>query len=147
MLVQLAVLRGLTVVAVARAGDEAYVRELGAQYFVDDVAKVRDLLPEGVDAAVDPAQLVQAAHDAVRDGGTFIAVVVTGSPEDGRDIASQVMWAHLDRAQLDALAALVDEGKVKVRVAGTLPLDQAAEAHARVAEGGLRGRLVLLPSS
>ncbi|WP_066370058.1 NADP-dependent oxidoreductase [Herbidospora mongoliensis] len=145
MLVQLGTLRGLTVVAVARSSDESYVRELGAGYFVDDVAKVRELLPEGVDAAVDPAKLVQDAHDAVRDGGTFVAVVADGGPEDGRGIASQVMWAHPAREQLDALVALVDEGKLKVRVAGTLPLDQAAEAHARMAEGGLRGRLVLLP--
>ncbi|GAB1818271.1 NADP-dependent oxidoreductase [Herbidospora sp. RD11066] len=145
MLVQLAALRGLTVVALARSSDEEYLRGLGAEHVVDDIAKVRDLLPEGVDAAVDPACLVQPAHDAVRDGGKFVAVVANGSPEDGRDIASQVMWAHSAREQLDALVTLVDEGKVKIRVAGTLPLEQAAEAHARMAEGGLRGRLVLLP--
>ncbi|WP_061289625.1 NADP-dependent oxidoreductase [Herbidospora cretacea] len=145
MLVQLATLRGLTVVALARSGDEAYVRELGAHYFVDDIELVRELLPEGVDAAVDPARLVQPAHDAVRDGGKFIAVVVDGGPEDGRGIESQVMWAHSAREQLDALVELVDAGKVKVPVAATYPLTEAAAAHTRMAEGGLRGRLVLLP--
>lgn len=145
MLVQLATLRGLTVVALARTGDEAYVRELGAQYFVDDIELVRELLPEGVDAAVDPARLVQPAHDAVRDGGKFIAVVVNGGPEDGRGIASQVMWAHSAREQLDALVELVEAGKVRVPVAATYPLTEAAAAHTRMAEGGLRGRLVLLP--
>ncbi|NAS20422.1 zinc-binding dehydrogenase [Herbidospora sp. NEAU-GS84] len=145
MLVQLAALRGLTVVALARSTDEEELRALGAHYVVDDVAKVRELLPEGVDAAVDPAKLVEAAHDAVRDGGQFVAVVVDGAPGDGRGITSQVMWAHPAREQLDALVELVDAGKVRVRVAATYPLTEAAAAHTRMAEGGLRGRLVLLP--
>ncbi|WP_062434375.1 NADP-dependent oxidoreductase [Herbidospora daliensis] len=145
MLVQLAALRGLTVVALARAADEEVLRAFGAQYVVDDVAKVRELLPEGVDGAVDPAKLVQAAHDAVRDGGGFVSVVIDGVPGEGRGITSQVMWAHSARDQLEALTGLVDAGKVTVRVAATYPLTEAAAAHIRMAEGGLRGRVVLLP--
>jgi NADPH2:quinone reductase len=32
-----------------------------------------------------------------------------------------------------------------LRVADTLPLERAAEAHDRLAAGGMRGRLVLVP--
>jgi NADPH:quinone reductase-like Zn-dependent oxidoreductase len=35
--------------------------------------------------------------------------------------------------------------ELAVAVAGTLPLDQVAAAHERLARGGLRGRLVLVP--
>ncbi|NKZ03168.1 zinc-binding dehydrogenase [Actinomadura latina] len=43
------------------------------------------------------------------------------------------------------LADLVDKGRLTLRVAGTLPLSEAREAHARLHAGGLRGRLVLVP--
>lgn len=36
-------------------------------------------------------------------------------------------------------------GQVRIRVAGTLPLNEAGRAHRLLAEGGLRGRLVLVP--
>jgi NADPH:quinone reductase-like Zn-dependent oxidoreductase len=41
--------------------------------------------------------------------------------------------------------ALVDAGALTTRVAETYALDEAVKAHARLAEGGLRGRLVLVP--
>ncbi|MDX6315879.1 MAG: hypothetical protein QOF44_5343, partial [Streptomyces sp.] len=36
-------------------------------------------------------------------------------------------------------------GALTLRVARTYPLEEAAQAHGRLAEGGLRGRLVLTP--
>ncbi|MFF5550439.1 hypothetical protein [Streptomyces olivaceoviridis] len=42
-------------------------------------------------------------------------------------------------------ARLVDEGVPTLRVAETFALDDPAKAHARLAERGLRGRLVLVP--
>ncbi len=38
-----------------------------------------------------------------------------------------------------------DEGVLTTRVAETFALDEAAKAHARLDEGGVRGRLVLTP--
>jgi NADPH:quinone reductase-like Zn-dependent oxidoreductase len=48
-----------------------------------------------------------------------------------------------DAAMLTTLSDLASTGALVLRVAQTYPLDQAAQAHARLAEGGLRGRLVL----
>ncbi|MFE9098078.1 zinc-binding dehydrogenase [Streptomyces sp. NPDC007264] len=42
------------------------------------------------------------------------------------------------------LAELAAAG-LRLRVADVLPLDKVAEAHRRMAAGGLRGRLVLVP--
>ncbi len=39
----------------------------------------------------------------------------------------------------------MDEGVLTLRVAEEYPLAGAAKAHARLAEGGVRGRLVLVP--
>ena len=51
------------------------------------------------------------------------------------------VWA--DGARLTGLSALVDAGRLTLLVAGTLPLAKIADAHERLAAGGLRGRLVL----
>lgn len=50
-----------------------------------------------------------------------------------------------DAGQLALLATLTRLGVLTPRVAGTLPLDEAAQAHRRAEQGGLRGRLVLVP--
>jgi hypothetical protein len=48
------------------------------------------------------------------------------------------------RADGDELSRLVSRGLTS-RVADVLPLTEVAAAHRRMAEGGVRGRLVLVP--
>jgi NADPH:quinone reductase-like Zn-dependent oxidoreductase len=55
------------------------------------------------------------------------------------------VWIRADGPRLTELAALADAGVLSLRVAGTYPLTEAAAAHTRLAAGGVRGRLVLLP--
>ncbi|MEU3572323.1 zinc-binding dehydrogenase, partial [Kitasatospora sp. NPDC036755] len=50
-----------------------------------------------------------------------------------------------DGPALARLSALVADGRLTLRVADTLPLEQAAHAHRRLEAGGLRGRLLLTP--
>ena len=45
--------------------------------------------------------------------------------------------------RITELAALVDAGVLTLRVADVLPASAAADAHRRLAAGGVRGRLVL----
>lgn len=69
--VQLALLRGLRVLAMADAGDEELVRALGAEHFLPrtdaPAQEARELVPGGVDGVVDAAVLGIRAHDAVRE--------------------------------------------------------------------------------
>lgn len=147
--VELAAVRGLRVVAVAGADDEPLVRGLGATWFVPRTARlgeaVRALVPGGVNGALDTAVLGVAALDAVRSGGSFVAVVGGGAPVPLRGTRVVNQWIRADGARLADLVALVEAGSLTLRVAGTLPLDRVATAHERLAKGGLRGRLVLTP--
>jgi NADPH:quinone reductase-like Zn-dependent oxidoreductase len=147
--VQLAAARGLQVTAVAGPADEALVRELGAAEFVPRTARlgeaVRTLVPGGVDAALDAASVGVAALDAVRSCGTFAAVVGGAAPPPLRGIRVFNHWIHADGVRLRDLVGLVEAGALTLRVAGTLPLEQVAEAHRRLEKGGVRGRLVLTP--
>lgn len=147
--VQLAVLRGLRVVASAGEGDAELVRALGADHFVprggqlaDDV---RRHVPGGVDGVLDAAVSGVAALEALRGGGAFVAVGLGADPVPRHGTRVANVWVRADGARLTELAALVDGGAVTLRVAATYPLSAAAQAHERLAAGAVRGRLVLLP--
>ncbi|MFI6324513.1 NADP-dependent oxidoreductase [Nonomuraea sp. NPDC050556] len=156
-LVELAALRGLRVVALAGEADEELVRGFGAEWFVprerlsesprdaDLAAVVRALVPGGVDGAVDAAVLGHAAFDAVRSSGVIVHVLAGVALPHLRGIRVETVLIKADGERLAEVARLAEQGRLTARVAGTYPLDQAAEAQARLAEGGLRGRLVLVP--
>jgi NADPH:quinone reductase-like Zn-dependent oxidoreductase len=102
--------------------------------------RVRALVPGGVDAVLDTALLGLDALDAVRGGGEFVAFAAGAAPISLRGIRVRHVWIRADGERLAGLAAA---GTLRPRVAGVLPLSRAAEAHERLAAGGLRGRLVL----
>jgi NADPH:quinone reductase len=113
-------------------------------------AAVRALYSSGVDAVIDAALLGTAVIGAVRDGGQFLAVRPYQGPAEG-DRAERHITVHLvlvgqhlhEGDRLAELADLASRGVMTLRIAGTLPAAQAAEAHRRLAAGGVRGRLVL----
>ena len=53
---------------------------------------------------------------------------------------------HADGVRLRDLARLAGLGRLTPRVAGTFPFEEAAQAHATFAKGGVRGRVVLTPA-
>jgi NADPH2:quinone reductase len=147
-LTELAAGRGLRVIAVAGDADEKLVRGLGAAHFIARSARlaeeVRRLAPGGADGALDAAVVGYPALDAVRGGGRFVAFVGAG-PRTLRGITVTAVHVWAQPGLLDATAALAQAGRLTPRVAATFPLEAAAAAHDRLARGGVRGRLVLLP--
>jgi NADPH:quinone reductase len=148
--VELAVANGLRVVAAAGAGDEKLVRGLGAEWFVPRAAPrlgtaVRELVPGGVDGVLDAAVVGVSAHDALRNNGAFVAVQLGVAPPPLRGTRVASIAIRADSDQLARLSGLASAGRLTARVAGVLPLERVAEAHRRLAAGGLRGRLVLVP--
>lgn len=153
--VQLAAQRGLHTVALGREGDEELLQGRGADAVLRASMAggdggslgpaVRQLVPGGVDAVIDAAVLGIAAHDALRGGGRFVALVAPYAPPPIRATSVVVQEVVADGRRLAELAALVDAGVLTLHVATTLPLTEAAEAHRLLERGGLRGRVVLLP--
>jgi NADPH:quinone reductase len=148
--VQLAAGEGLRVLADAGSADTQLVTSLGAGEVVargDDVAeRFRDIARNGVDAVLDAAAMNALILPAIRDGGG-LAVVRRGwdGPIDRGIQVHRIMVAEwvTDQARLLRLADQAGRGELTLRVADVLPADQAARAHERLAEGGVRGRLVL----
>lgn len=147
--VQLAKADGLTVVADASEADEQLVEGLGADVVLrrgeEFPAKVRERFPDGVDGAADCALLGAVMASAVRDGGTVITVRGYSEPGE-RGVEFRPIWVReyfMATDKLDGLRRLAEEGAVTLRVAGTVPKEDAATAHRHLEAGGFRGRFVI----
>jgi NADPH:quinone reductase-like Zn-dependent oxidoreductase len=158
--VQLAKARGARVTATASEGKRAFVEELGADTVVDyrseDVAsRVRD-----VDVVLDPigGDVAEQSVPLVRPGGTIVSLLRHHDEDELKarvESTGRRFVGHLvspDGPGLEALAALVDDGTLRVHVARTFGFDEIAEAHrlldASPGQGsgtGITGKLVAVP--
>ncbi|AFC85670.1 NADP-dependent oxidoreductase [Frateuria aurantia] len=148
--VALAAHEGLRVVALAGAGDEGFLRAAGAMEVIargeDVAAHVHRVFPRGVDAVVDAAGLYEQIAPALRGDGTLITLRPGNDLHLGRGIQTvfvDVRERLTDHAAIVQIGAHVASRLLPLRVAATFPASEAAAAHGRLAEGGLRGRLVL----
>jgi NADPH:quinone reductase len=156
MAVQLAAVRGATVLATASPARRALLRELGAipVAYGDGLAgRVRAAAPHGIDAAIDTAGTDEAlavslaliadrsriATIANPRGGAAAGVKVLGGGP-GADPGTEIRNA----ARLE-LARLAGAGTVRVLVSGTYPLRDAADAHRAIRSGHTTGKIVLIP--
>ncbi|MEV5648950.1 NADP-dependent oxidoreductase [Nocardia sp. NPDC052254] len=151
--IELAKIRGHTVIADAKPSDAQQVREFGADIVLprgaDLASGIRAQVPDGVDALIDTALLGDAVLAAVRDGGAFVALRPAAlgggaTPQRGISVHHVMVADHLDEPDaLRELSRLAAEGALTLRVARTFPAEQAARAHELLEAGGLRGRIVL----
>jgi NADPH:quinone reductase len=147
--IQLGKADGLRVIADATAKDVPQVRELGADVVVERgpefAERVREVIPDGADGAIDAALLGEPIAAAVRDGGGIATLRgFTGSADRGVSWHPVMVRQYArEQAKLDRLRQQVEAGQVTLRVARTLPAEQAPEAHRILEAGGTRGRLVL----
>ena len=134
---------------VAAPSDTALVRDLGADDIVQPGDKIgdqiRSQLPFGVPGLIDGAALDALALPAVADGGGLVTLKGWSGPSQRGIVIHPIssFGSATNTALFDRLRNQVEEGIVTLRVAEVLPAREAAEAHRRLAAGGVRGRLVL----
>ncbi|MFJ4675458.1 NADP-dependent oxidoreductase [Kitasatospora sp. NPDC088783] len=136
--------RGIEVVGTAGADNQDYLRSLGAAattYGDGWVERVRRLGP--VDAALDlaGAGVIRELVDLTGDPRKVVSIADLGAPEHGvrfSDTAGSVPEA------LAVAADLISRGRLRIPVAKTYPLADAAAAHADSRAGHTRGRRVLV---
>lgn len=136
-------------IADARPDEHEAVREHGADEVVDRgdglVDRVRELVPDGVEGALDAALVGPSMFGAIRDGGGWAVVRGQDDPPERGIVRHQVRVRDRleDTAALEHLRDLAAAGVLPMTVAGRYPAARAADAHRRQAAGGVRGRLVL----
>ncbi len=139
--------RGATVIAgiLKRQMDDA--KTLGADQMVatDDDTAMANLPP--LDAVADTVGGTTAVKliAKVKPGGVFASVV--GPPQNAATYPSVKVVAVIskfDRKTLQFMAEAVRDGKLTIPISQTLPLREAANAHATAEKGG-SGKILLVP--
>ncbi|MFD3619487.1 zinc-binding alcohol dehydrogenase family protein [Streptomyces sp. NPDC058676] len=154
--VQLAVARGATVLATASPARHDLLRDLGAipiAYGPGLADRVRAAAPEGVHAAADLVgtdEAVDVSVELVADRSRIATIagfargaqagikLLGGAP--GADPGTDVRAA----ARLQ-LTEATEAGRLRVLVADTYPLSEAAAAHRQIMTGHTSGKIVLVP--
>ena len=148
--IQLARERGARVIATASAANHDFLRELGAEpvdYTSEDVAaRVHELSPgDGADAALDiwGGEGREQALATLRQGGRLVSIA-SPAPEPREGYEVHYIFVRPSGYDLgEHITPLVQEGRLRPHVDEVFPLEQAAEAHERLEQGHVRGKLVL----
>ncbi|MFJ6722399.1 zinc-binding dehydrogenase [Streptomyces sp. NPDC091259] len=149
VLVQLAVAKGLRVIATANAADLERLRGYGAtsvEYGDGWVERVRENAPNGVDIAVDTAGAALLPGCVELTGGT--ERVVNLADLDGEKYGVSFAMGTPEARVLEALpqlAELTGAGKLDLPIWRTYALEEAAQAHADLGGRRNRGKIVLMP--
>ena len=148
--IQLARERGAKVIATASARNHDFLRELGAEpidYATEDVAaRVHELSPgDGADAAIDiwGGDEREQAIATLRRGGRLVSIA---SPPPEKREGFEVHYIFVRPSGYDLgehITPLVQEGRLRPHIDEIFPLERAAEAHERLEQGHVRGKLVL----
>ncbi len=156
MAIQLAVARGATVIATGSPGSQEFLRELGAipvAYGPGLAGRVRDLAPGGIDAAADLAgtdEAVDVSLELVPDLARIASIAAWGrAARDGIKLLGGGPGAEpgtqIRMAARTELAAMAGDGSLRVVMAGTFPLAEAAQAHRAIMAGHTHGKIALIP--
>lgn len=150
VLVTLASLAGAEVIATAAPRSRQAVRALGARHVVDYHDRdwpdqvVAATGGRGVAAAVNTAPgAASAALRAVASGGR-LATITSDPPAEERGIKVLNVYVRPDGPQLRRLAQLLADGRLKVPVAATYALADAAAALAGATGGHAGGAVALV---
>ena len=137
---------GARVIAGVRGSQKLAAEELGADALLAlDSPQEMDYLAQ-VDVVADTigGNVGNALLAKVKPGGTLASVV--GPPSDAKlhpAVKIEAFSSHPDAAGMRALAEDIANGKFKISVDRTMPLAEAAKAHAEAEKGGI-GKIVLL---
>ena len=145
--VQIATARGATVIGTASEANHEYLRELGAtpvQYGGGLIDRVRAVAPGGKIDAVFDAAGQGALPDSIELRGGTSRIVTIADPEAFRLGVTFSGEAARDSEALAEVARQAADGRLRVTVAETYPLEEASAAHAVLDTGHGRGKIVLL---
>ncbi|MFI6818994.1 NADP-dependent oxidoreductase [Nonomuraea sp. NPDC050328] len=146
--VQIAKARGAHVIALASAGKHEFVRSLGADEAIDyRTVDFTEVLGD-LDVVLDSSSQGERSLAVLKPGGVLVSIMEHGNAElaakveaAGRRFAG--VSVEPDYAALEAIAELVDTGRLRPHAEQTFPLEEVGKAHELLESGQVRGKLVL----
>jgi NADPH:quinone reductase-like Zn-dependent oxidoreductase len=146
--VQLAKWKDARVIAVASGAHESFLRELGADEFIDYTRKPVEDVVRHLDLVLDTVGGPRSSRflpTLKRGGALFPVFFGSFDPEEVARLGVTVTGTQVrsNGSQLAELGQLLDAGTVRVAIDSTFPLADARKAHERAANGHLQGKIVL----
>ncbi|TXS54136.1 NADP-dependent oxidoreductase [Streptomyces sp. uw30] len=145
---QLAKWKGAQVIAVASGAHESFLRELGADRFIDYTMSRPEELVHDIDLVLDTVggpHSRRFLHTLKRGGFQFPVFPGDFDEEETAKLGVTVSITQVrsNGAQLAELGRLLDAGTVRVGIDSTFALADARAAHERAARGHIQGKIVL----
>lgn len=148
--VQFAKLKGAYVIGTSSEKSISSLREFGTDEEIDyNKEKPQDLISEKVDMVFNLAPLskeeVNDILSIIKPGGMLVSALTPADENLGKakDIKTLRMTVGINPSQLKEIAELVDQGKVKVHISETLPLEKILQAHEKAEAKKTRGKIVI----
>jgi len=156
MTVQLALLRGATVIATASPARHDLLRDLGAipvAYGGGLADRVRAVATGGIDVALDLVGSDEAIDVSVKLVADQKRIATIAAARRGLELGIKVLGGgpgadpgtELRNAARPQLARLAGEGALRVLVSQAFPLEDAAAAHRAIMNGHTMGKIALIP--
>jgi len=146
--VQLAAILGARVTATVRSDAREIVGGFGAQRVIDVRTEAFDETGP-YDVVIDTVggETLERSYGVLRRGGRL--VTLSAPPPAGKaeefGVTATFFIVTPNRAQLDELAALVDDGRLRLEISATFPLDRGREAfESRQRPGRRPGKTVIV---
>ncbi|MFB5763610.1 NADP-dependent oxidoreductase [Paenibacillus medicaginis] len=146
--VQLAKWKGAHVIAVASGKHESFLRELGADEFIDYTKSSPEDVVHDVDLVLDTLggpTTGRFLRTLNRGGALFPVFLGFSNAEEAAKLGVTVSMTQVrsNGLQLAEFGRLLDAGTVRVAIDSTFPLADARKAHERAAHGHIQGKIVL----
>lgn len=150
--VQLAKQAGAFVIATAGPRSADAVRAQGADEIIDYTATApAAAVTEPVDVVLNLVAAAESEMAAltglIRDSGVIVTTAAPAAGDPDRGVRAVGMQLRTDAGQLQALAEQIDAGRLHVEISASYPLSQAASVHELAAAGGIRGKVLLTPTT
>lgn len=146
---QVAKWQGAHVIAVASGAHESFLRELGADEFIDYTRTPPEDVVRDVDLVVDTLGGPTTGRflRTLKRGGALFPVFIGFSEADEAvklGITVSMTQVRSSGSQLAAFGKLLDAGTVRVAIDSSFALADAGQAHERAARGHIQGKIVLV---
>jgi NADPH:quinone reductase-like Zn-dependent oxidoreductase len=146
--VQLAKWKGARVIAVASGTHESFLRDLGADQFIDYAKSPPEGVAHDVDLVLDTLGGPSTGRflRTLKRGGALFPVFLGFSDfEEASRLGVTVSTTQVrsNGSQLAQLGRLIEAGTLRVTIDSTFPLADARRAHERAARGHIQGKIVL----
>ena len=145
--VQLAKWKGADVIGTASAHNEAFLRELGVDEFVDYTATPFETVVKDVDVVIDLVGYGTAERSLkiLKKGGTLVCCVTVPPFEAAaqQGVDAKYVMGQSSAELLAEIARLIEAGQVKPHLQQVFPFDQIHEALALSQTKHVRGKLAV----